>query len=487
MRPAQPRWALLAFVGLALVFSRPVNTFAKIAEEEVLGRALFEVGVHTTDEGTVQLNARAGGDAAWVMRGRAVACANCHGLRGEGGGEGFQRAPTLRWPEWSSSDPTLKTAARERLRSAIMEGRRADGLPLSPAMPRFDMDELSFAAISAYTEALVVGRERTHVPTLAVLRLDSEHAPSQERFLYQELLQCLKQRVGDRIQLLVHDVPNAEAAAHTWALWQARPDVLAVLAPPWRGWQPPSLTGVGSVPLPAVFPLVADPQNNQPGALWLLGGAQARLDALVQAWLADTNRIDGEASLPVWAGFGKPADERWRSMEDVAHRVYTDTGRRPRFMRMAAPQGDPVRAALWLDPERLPGAGWWLMPLPIAAQPAPDSHWWMAQPFAGTAQRPLAQRWADAVCITVEAGLGQGSSNSRADWVAQLAASGRLNDGFGWSWQVMTADPDGLGAVSAWTVVAFDSARVGRLVNPRVDLSRLRVVQRQRTTVSGSR
>ena len=481
------RWEPL-FRGLAvglLSLSLSVNAWA--AEEQGLGQALFESGLHNADGHSAELSARAGGDARWVMRGRAVACANCHGVNGEGGGEGFQRAPTLRWPEWASTDATLRAGARDRLRRAVLEGRGADGQPLSQAMPRFDLDEATLAAIADHTEQLVVGRVKSPLPILALLRLGGEQAPTQERLLHQRLVQCLNKRVGDRIQLLVQDVPDAQAAARAWAQWDKRPEVLAVLAPPWRGWHPPYPMGGHPAPLVALFPLVADPQAEQIGALWLLGGAQARSAALVQAWLADAHRPESMPSIPVWPGRGEQANERWNALAGLARRVFADTGQHPHFTRLKTPQGDPDIPGLWLDSEGLPGPGWWLVPLPLAAQPAPGSRWWMAQPFAGTAQRPLAHRWADAVCITVEAGLGQGPSRGRAGWVAQLGALGRLNDGAGWSWQVMAPDPGGLGAVSAWSVVAFDGTGTTRLVNPRVDLGRLPVDERKQTAVSGAR
>ena len=473
-----------AFVGGVLALLSAGSALA--TEAQLFGRALFETGVYGADGSMRQLSARAGGDAAWVMRGRSVACANCHGINGEGGGEGFQRAPSLRWPEWSSTDPALRAAARERLRLAVLDGRRADGQRLSQAMPRFDLDEETIEAITAYTERLVIGRVAVSLPTLALLRLGGKQAPAQERVLHQRLEACLSKRVGDRVRLLIQDVADGEAAQRMWGQWQSQPEVLAVLAPPWRGWRPPIESEGGKAALSALFPLVADPDTGHSAAVWLFGGTQARVAALVQAWLLNTDRPAGESLLPVWVGDDAQAEHRWRSVEAVAGPVSADTGQRPRFVRMATPKGSSSHPALWLDPERLPGAGWWLVPQPVAAQPSPGGRWWMAQPYAGSAQRPLALRWADAACKTVESALGQGPSSSRGDWAAQLASLGRLNDGDGWSWQVLSPDPDGLGAVSAWSVVAFESGGDPRLVNPRVDLSRPLIRKHQRSADSAT-
>ncbi len=71
---------------------------------------------------------------------------------------------------------------------------------LSQAMPRFDFDDETIEAITAYTEQLVIGRVKTPLPILALLRLGGEQAPTQERLLHQRLVQCLNKRVGDRIR-----------------------------------------------------------------------------------------------------------------------------------------------------------------------------------------------------------------------------------------------------------------------------------------------
>ncbi len=128
----QERWGPQFRRLAAGLFSLSMSVIAWAAEEQGLGQALFENGLHTANGNTVELSARAGGDARWVMRGRAVACANCHGVTGEGGGEGFQRAPTLRWPEWASTDATLRAGARDRLRRAVLKGQGRDGQRLVP-------------------------------------------------------------------------------------------------------------------------------------------------------------------------------------------------------------------------------------------------------------------------------------------------------------------------------------------------------------------
>lgn len=435
-----------------------------------LGRSLFESGQSPEGTSSVQLSARAGGgEGAWVMRGRTVACANCHGLAGEGGREGFQRAPSLRWPEWSSTNASLRSEARERLRRAVLDGHRLDGTPLGSAMPRFDMDEVAFNALTTHLELLSTGRPLHSRPTFALLRLTDGHASMMELTLQARLQGCLNQRLGDRLQLREHNAKDTREAIQVWRQLALQPEVLAVLAPPWRGWRPP-IQEFG-MPLGALFPLVADPEPDLPATQWLFGGEQARAAALVQAWLMISGNGPSTTSLAVWTGQGDTADARWRSIDDLAKRVHADTGRQPRFSRLQAPHGDLSRAALWLDPQTSPGAGWWLVPQPVAAQPEPGARWWMAQPFAGLAQRPLAERWADAVCVTLEATLAKGTIPNREAWAAQLENQGKLDDGMGWAWQVHAQDTNAMGAVMAWSVVSFGNGEPPRLVNPRVDLS----------------
>ena len=139
------------------------------------GNTLYDSGEHADH---LSLSARSGNDGAWVLRGRAVACANCHGVKADGGGEGYARAPSLRWPEWASADAAVRAAARARLQAALQLGQAQDGRALSAAMPRFDVDDRTIDALAAHLAGLVLRAPAARVPTFAMLHRVDAQAPA---------------------------------------------------------------------------------------------------------------------------------------------------------------------------------------------------------------------------------------------------------------------------------------------------------------------
>jgi cytochrome c553 len=433
------------------------------------GAGLYERGEHRPDGATVpeQLSGRAGADGSWVLRGAAVACANCHGVSGQGGGEGYQRVPALRWPEWSSSDAAVRSAARQRFQRAVRQGINASGQPLSTAMPRFDISDQALDALVGHVARLTTEPPVATVPVFALLRLTDPAAPALEREVHAGLQRCLQERMGARIRLEVHDADSPRRAGILWQQLGQRREIVAALAPVWRGWRPPSPNPATSA-LPSLFPLVGDPLADAGPVHWLFGGDQARAVALLQAWYAHT----GERNLPVWTGAGAEGGRRWAALEALSQTVGHQAGQRLRFERLASVQAPAGRASLWWSDQGAPGAGWWLLPEPVQPSPPEGGRWWMAQPYPGKAMRPLAQRWADATCRTLEAVVTQSPSISRSSWTAQLGAIGRLNDGQGWEWRVPEADTAGFGAATGWSVVEFSSGERAQLVAPLVDVGR---------------
>ncbi|MGC3986230.1 MAG: c-type cytochrome [Pseudorhodoferax sp.] len=429
------------------------------AQADDAGRRLYEAGGAPAQ----QLSARTGADGSWVLRGAAVACANCHGLRADGGGEGTQRAPGLRWPAWSSLDAGQRAQARERLRQAVRHGRAADGRLLATAMPRFDIDDAALDALAAHLEHLGSQGRAQALPRLALLRLADGRAPAIEQDIDRRLRACLAERLRGSAELDSVDAASADDAARQWQRWQQRPEVLAAIAPPWRGWQPPAPSS--GEPLPALFPLVADPAPGTPGALWLFGGAEARAVALVLAWLQEQA---GPARLPVWAGAGRDAQPL---LARIAQVVRQDGGRPLQWQPLAAPVLAPGQAGLWLADDAPPAAGWWLLPQPSHDAPGDGQRWWRATPYPGTPPQPLAARWAEAACATAQALLGQGIA-TRAQWQAALARQGRLRDGAGWEWSVPASDPAGYGASTGWTILDLQPGWPPRAVRPLVAIGR---------------
>jgi cytochrome c553 len=467
MRPTARSRGLQRALGLWLLAGLP--SFVAWGQSADLGASLYERGEHRPGAatGTEQLSGRAGADGSWVLRGAAVACANCHGLSAQGGGEGYQRVPALRWPEWSSSDAAVRSAARQRFQRAVRQGTAVSGQPLATAMPRFDISDQALDALVEHVARLTTDPPVATVPVFALLRLTDPAAPTLEREVQTAVQRCLQERLGARIRLEVHDADSPRRAGSLWQQLGQRQEVVAAIAPAWRGWRPPP-ADPASAALPSLFPLAADPLEAVGPVHWLFGGDQARAVALLQAWHAHA----GEHSLPVWTGAGAEGVRRWAALEALSLAVNQQAGQRLRFERLASAQAPAGRAALWWADRGAPGAGWWLLPEPVHPSPPDGGRWWMAQPYPGKAMRPLAQRWADATCRTLEAVVSQSPSISRSSWTAQLGATGRLNDGQGWEWRVPEADTAAFGAATGWSVVEFSGGGRARLVAPLVEVGR---------------
>jgi len=453
-------------LAIALVFGALAVLAPVRAASTDGGRELFERG--TT--GGQSLSARTGADRSWVLRGATVACANCHGLAGTGGGEGYLRAPDLRWPQWSSPDPRQHAAARERLRRALRQGIGGDGRTLGAAMPRFDLDDASLDALAGHLQRLATERTPGSRPRLAVMQLDDGQQGPTESELGPALRACLRQRLGDRAEVEFVMVASPAEAQAQWRQWQQRSEVMAVLAPPWRGWRPPA-PAEGTVALAALFPLVADPETGRVQSVqWLFGGVEARAVALVQAWLQQPQAQS--ATLPVWVGEGALAPAAPEMLERMAQGVRRDTGRTLAWQVLDSPRLRTGEVGLWLDAQRPPGDGWWLLPHGATASPGPAARWWVAAPFAGHPPRSLAQRWADATCRTAQAAIADQPVLSRERWLPAVANTARLRDGAGWEWHVPAHDEYGYGASTAWTIVEIAGGTEPTPVAPQVNIGR---------------
>lgn len=337
-------------------------------------------------------------------------------------------------------------------------------------MPRFDLDEAALDALAGHLQRLATERAPVGRPRLAILQLDDGRQGVTEREVVTALRACIRQRLGDRAEVELASVASPSEAKAQWRLWQQRSDVVAVLAPPFRGWRPPE-PAEGTAALAALFPLVADPDpGHLLGAQWLFGGVEARAVALVQAW--QQHRSDSAARLPVWMGSGVSASAARELIERVAHVVTSDTGRPLAWDLLEVPRVRSGEAGLWLDEQSLPGDGWWLLPRGAVARPGPQARWWLAAPFAGQPPRPLAQRWAEATCRTAEAAIAEQPAMSRELWLRAVANTARLRDGNGWEWHVPVRDLHAYGASTAWTIVEVSATEPPTPVSPQVNIGR---------------
>ena len=170
------------------------------ASDAALGRRIFDAGVGR--DGRQVIGRAAGGRLP--MQGGAVACANCHGANGGGGGEGWIEAPDIRWFALSKPYGARRAGGDARppydragFARALRSGIAADGVALDPAMPRFDLadDELDalVAHLQSLSDAAAGGGER---PLLAILMPQS--APAAAERLLHGLQTCPTASAGAR-------------------------------------------------------------------------------------------------------------------------------------------------------------------------------------------------------------------------------------------------------------------------------------------------
>ncbi len=179
----------LAFVATVAFVS--VLSFAQ-SLDSTIGRSIFEDG--RGRDGRQIIGRVAGG--AVPMQGGAVACANCHGANGSGGGEGWIDAPDIRGFALSKPYGARRAGGEARppydrasFARALRTGIAPDGIGLDPAMPRFDLADDELDALLAHLNAL---SDRAHAqrerPAL-VLLMPQTASPPAERLL-QSLQNC---------------------------------------------------------------------------------------------------------------------------------------------------------------------------------------------------------------------------------------------------------------------------------------------------------
>jgi ABC-type branched-subunit amino acid transport system substrate-binding protein len=131
----------------------------KLTAEEQRGKQIYLRG---ESAGGREITAVLGGGDTEVPA-TAFACANCHGLVGEGTEEGGLAAPTLIWSALTSAHTSALTTAERgpytpnTLVRAIREGLDPAGQRLHPGMPHYRMTDEQAADLIAYLKKL--GRE----------------------------------------------------------------------------------------------------------------------------------------------------------------------------------------------------------------------------------------------------------------------------------------------------------------------------------------
>ncbi len=101
-----------------------------------------------------------------------AACANCHGARGLGSSEGAGVVPPLQWAALSRPRDGLPAFGSGRaVTLAITQGRGRGGVPLSSAMPRYDLDIAEAEALTNYLRTIGANADVARGVTDKTIRL----------------------------------------------------------------------------------------------------------------------------------------------------------------------------------------------------------------------------------------------------------------------------------------------------------------------------
>ena len=128
---------------------------------EQRGREIYRRGAIA---GLPPLTATIGGDGVGLPA-ASFACANCHGLRGEGGNEGGVAPPSLN----GARVRTLYTD--QALARAIVEGLDSAGTPLSASMPRYQVPPEGLAQLVSYLRRIGDEADRDPGVTAKTIRI----------------------------------------------------------------------------------------------------------------------------------------------------------------------------------------------------------------------------------------------------------------------------------------------------------------------------
>jgi ABC-type branched-subunit amino acid transport system substrate-binding protein len=150
--------AIIALAVIAWLQSEcriSAQTATGLSPEEKRGKQIYLKGEGEGGEITAVV-----GGAGLELPGSSFACANCHGLRGEGANEGGLQPPPLKWSTLTAKHTSALTG-RERapyleatLARAIRAGTDPAGGTLHPGMPRYKMTPAQMADLIAYLKKI---------------------------------------------------------------------------------------------------------------------------------------------------------------------------------------------------------------------------------------------------------------------------------------------------------------------------------------------
>lgn len=225
----------------------------------------------------------------------AGACANCHGLRGEGSREGGVTVPGIAWPRLSQPQRgRLGYRSAREVIAAIENGTGRDGEKINLPMPMIALSPAEADALVAYLQ--VIGTEREPVPGVsddrivvgALLPLTPPNpAAEQVRAGLQARIAAINDDggiFGRRIELAIEDLgPHGINAAEALERLHHEQRVFALVGSILPDLSPSMLQAIERVKIPLVATLGVPLQESPAANLtYLLPSLEGQLTQLVK-------------------------------------------------------------------------------------------------------------------------------------------------------------------------------------------------------------
>lgn len=287
-----------------------------------MGRSLFEAGKGRDGR---EVGGQVGGsDGVW-LRGAAAACAGCHGRDGRGGGEGWVRAPDLRWSALSAAhgraraDGSIRPAYDRASFARALRGSVApDSVALDTIMPRYDLADDEIDALLSYLQTFDQQTD-ARPPALVVLTPRETQGPAAR--VLEGMQRCPSPSQAAHLPALTvlrYDAIS-DALTRLQAMEQAG-EIAAVFAPYLVSVEAEYARASFHSSLPTLLPIAFADINPMDGSRVLFRLPSVRTQA--HALLLTLSKESGNPVLAIYRnGLDDIADESWPQVDDVAIRL----------------------------------------------------------------------------------------------------------------------------------------------------------------------
>lgn len=313
-------------MALAATFAATLGAQSFDAE---MGRRLFDDG--RGRDGRSVIGRVASGTVP--MQGAAVACANCHGKTGSGGGEGWIDAPDIRWFALTKPYGARRAGGEARppydrasFARALRIGQAPDGVALDSSMPRFDLADDEIDALIAHLTRLSEDAYREGERPALVVLMPQTPTPAAERLL-RGLQTCPTAGIdgqAPRTLPALRVIRYAAFADIDAQLAEMGRDgsAVALFAPYLIGAERDFARSASRTQLPAMLPMAMRDVGADARILFAMPGLRAQAQALIAAPPASVPPTSASNRLAIVSGAESAEDDALvRGLIDFAGRI----------------------------------------------------------------------------------------------------------------------------------------------------------------------